>query len=331
MSRMSRMSRMSPSDMSYGGGFGSSLVKGFAALNKGLAAADVALKATDATLKNTKTLVQQGKRISGQAKKITGGGYQCGGQVKVGYHTMPDGRVMKDSDHQVPRIQTGGEVIQTKAAQVQPNSVVQVKAKDVKNQSTQVQVKQGQVVQVKSLPRNQLVQATTEEVRPSAQVLANPQDVQTTRSLDILVQAKPSDLKQSQVVLVNKQAVQPSQQARVVKVTSDQVLAKPAQLKQGQLVQVPIQNVKGTKQLHQTVQGLSTQKPRQQQKGGASSDFVGSFYANTVAGGVQALSEATRNGLSSSPMFNPLNMNTTFPTMPSTGIIPTGIVMSRMV
>jgi hypothetical protein len=344
-------------NMSYGGGLGSNLSKGFKALN----ALNKGLTEAEATLKKTNALVQQGKRISGQAKKITGGGYQSGG--KVGYHMMPDGRLMKDSDHH----QSGGKInfntimsgiktmsdvvdktgqvvdktgrvvnavntlVPTKAANVQPRSIVQVKAKDLKQQSTPVQVKQGQIVQVQSLPGNQIVQATREEVRPNAQVLANPQDLKT----DIQVQAKPSDLKQSQTVLVDKTAVQPSQQTRVVQVTQDQVLAKPAQLKQGQKIQVPIQNVKGTKQLYQTPQGLSTQKPKEQkgqkgQKGGAASDFVGSFYANTVLGGVPAISSATLSGLETSPMFNPLNMSANFPTMPSTGIVPEGIVMSKM-
>ena len=352
MNHKGGMSRMHPDDMmSYGGGLGNSLSKGFKAINKGLTAAE-------ATLKKTNALVQQGKRISNQAKKITGGGYQSGG--KVGYHMMPDGMWMKDSDHH----QSGGKInfntimsgiktmsdvvdktgqvvdktgrvvnavntlVPTKAANVQPGSIVQVQAKDLKQQSTPVQVKQGQIVQVQSLPGNQIVQATREEVRPNAQVLANPQDLKT----DIQVQAKPSDLKQSQTVLVDKTAVQPSQQTRVIQVTQDQVLAKPAQLKQGQKIQVPIQNVKGTKQLYQTPQGLSTQKPKEQkgQKGGAASDFVGSFYANTVLGGVPAISSATLSGLETSPMFNPLNMSANFPTMPSTGIVPEGIVMSKM-
>jgi hypothetical protein len=349
MNHKGGMSRIHPHDMSYGGGLGSSLSKGFKALNKGLTAAEATLNAADATLKKTDALVKQGKRISGQAKTIAGGGYQSGG--KVGYHMMPDGRLMKDSDHHQSggnfnKIMSGikkmsdvvdktGQVVNavntlvpTKAANVQPGSIVQVQAQDLKQQSTPVQVKQGQIVQVQSLPGNQIVQATREEVRPNAQVLANPQDLKT----DIQVQAKPSDLKQSQTVLVDKAAVQPSQQTRVVQVTQDQVLAKPAQLKQGQKIQVPIQNVKGTKQLYQTPQGLSTQKPKEQkgQKGGAASDFVGSFYANTVLGGVPAISSATLSGLETSPMFNPLNMSANFPTMPSTGIVPEGIVMSKM-
>jgi len=90
---------------------------------------------------------------------------------------------------------------------------------------------------------------------------------------DLTVQAKPTDLKQSQVVLVDKTAVQPNQQERVIQVSSSKVLAKPAQLKQGQLVQVPVQNVTAAKQLHQTMEGLSTQKPRVEQRGGSSSDF----------------------------------------------------------
>jgi len=297
---MSRMNNRSHD----GGGIGKKLSKGLAALNKGLDTADRALKTTDETLKRAKTVVQQTKRISGQAKNITRG--QTGGMVPV------------------------------KAKQVQPKSIVQTQAKDLKNQT--MQVKQGsQVVQVKSLPPGQMVQAIKEEVRPEAQVFAKQQDVtlkagQVAQNRpDLTVQAKPSDLKQSQVVLVDKTAVQPSQQERVIQVSSSKVLAKPAQLKQGQLVQVPVQNVTAAKQLHQTMEGLSTQKPRRDQSGGASSDFVGSFYANTVVGGPAAISAATLNGINTSPMFNPLNLTATFPTMPSTGIVPTGMVMSKMV
>ena len=232
--------------------------------------------------------------------------------------------------------QVRSSMVPVKAKQVQANAIVQTQAKDLKNQA--MQVKQGrQVVQVKSLPPGQMIQATKEEVRPEAQVLAKQQDVTLkagqvaqTRP-DLTVQAKPTDLKQSQVVLVDKTAVQPSQQARVIQVSSSKVLAKPVQLKQGQLVQVPVQNVTAAKQLHQTVEGLSTQKPRRDQSGGASSDFLGSFYANTVVGGPAAISTFTLNGLSASPMFNPLSMTATFPTMPSTGIVPTGMVMSQMV
>jgi hypothetical protein len=68
-------------------------------------------------------------------------------------------------------------------------------------------------------------------------------------------------------------------------------------------------------------------KKSRTQRGGAASDWVGSFYANTAIGGPAAISRATLEGIADAPMFNPLSSTATFPTN-STGIIPTGTYLA---
>ena len=68
-------------------------------------------------------------------------------------------------------------------------------------------------------------------------------------------------------------------------------------------------------------------KKAKKQRGGAASDWVGSFYANTAVGGPAAISRATLEGIADAPMFNPLSGTATFPTN-STGIIPTGTYLA---
>lgn len=58
------------------------------------------------------------------------------------------------------------------------------------------------------------------------------------------------------------------------------------------------------------------------QTGGFGSDYVDLFYARSPVDS-RKLDEYTRQHLDQSPMFNPLKLNTTIPTI-ATGIIPTG-------
>jgi hypothetical protein len=64
------------------------------------------------------------------------------------------------------------------------------------------------------------------------------------------------------------------------------------------------------------------------QKGG-SSDFMHSFYSNTVVGGPAAISQATLAGINDAPMFNPLSDSATIPGV-SSGIVPTGLYLGSV-
>lgn len=67
---------------------------------------------------------------------------------------------------------------------------------------------------------------------------------------------------------------------------------------------------------------------KRKQRGGASSDFVHSFYANTAVGGPAAMTRAGLQVIDQAPMFNPLSDNTVFPT-DSTGIVASGLYLAN--
>ena len=141
-------------------------------------------------------------------------------------------------------------------------------------------------------------------------------------------------------VLVPNSAVLPSQQNKVVQVSPTQSIASRSQLKPGP-VSVQVQNVKAGVPLELNPtdgvfntplaggqRGGAGQKGGTGQRGGAGSDFVSSFYSSTNVNGIQAISAATLQGIDNAPMFHPLDPLAVVPTMPSTGIFPTGMQMA---
>lgn len=74
-------------------------------------------------------------------------------------------------------------------------------------------------------------------------------------------------------------------------------------------------------------QKKGNQRAKRSQKGGGSSDFVGSFHA--YGADPAQLSRFTLNSINQAPMFNPLKLNTVIPTGTS-GIIPTGSYYNAM-
>jgi hypothetical protein len=57
---------------------------------------------------------------------------------------------------------------------------------------------------------------------------------------------------------------------------------------------------------------------------GGGSDYIHSFYANTVKGGPAAISQVNLDGIDKSPMFNPLSETAIIPGN-VTGIVPSGL------
>ena len=72
---------------------------------------------------------------------------------------------------------------------------------------------------------------------------------------------------------------------------------------------------------------MSKSKRNQYQRGGGS-DFSQLFYAQTVQGGPAALSQHTLDNIDKSPMFNPLEADTVFPTG-TTGVLPNGLYFAH--
>lgn len=64
------------------------------------------------------------------------------------------------------------------------------------------------------------------------------------------------------------------------------------------------------------------------QRGGSSSDFMHSFYANTAVGGPAAITRAGLETIDQAPMFNPLGEGAVFPTV-ATGIVPSGVYLAN--
>jgi hypothetical protein len=63
---------------------------------------------------------------------------------------------------------------------------------------------------------------------------------------------------------------------------------------------------------------------------GGSSDYISTFYAAGAVGGPAAVSRATLRGIDNAPMFNPLSAKAVIPTLPATGIVPSGLYFSSM-
>jgi hypothetical protein len=63
---------------------------------------------------------------------------------------------------------------------------------------------------------------------------------------------------------------------------------------------------------------------------GGSSDYMSTFYAAGAIGGPAAVSRATLQGIDNAPMFNPLSAKAVIPTLPATGIVPSGLYFSSM-
>ena len=61
---------------------------------------------------------------------------------------------------------------------------------------------------------------------------------------------------------------------------------------------------------------------------GGSSDYASTFYAAGAVGGPAAVSRATLSGIDNAPMFNPLSAKAVIPTLPATGIVPSGLYFS---
>jgi hypothetical protein len=204
-------------------------------------------------------------------------------------------------------------LVQVPASAVQSNAAITPATQQVKVQRQQGQVKvQGQQQQVKAA---QLVQ-----VHPEIEVSATPVDLKDTH------------------VLVDTTAVLPSERANVIQVSpgqGGQSLAHPSQLKQAPLM-VQAKDIKPNVALVQTGETISTVKSQQKQqvhtqKGGAGSSFSGSFYAQTALGGPAEISRVTSDTINQAPMFHPLELSSTIPTLPSTGIVPVGIVLAQQV
>jgi hypothetical protein len=237
---------------------------------------------------------------------------------------------------------------------VQPNLMVAAQATDpaqgiVTVPSGLVQPSQPVLVQRKELQANAVVQVPAQALKPNVPVLQSqvngPLTTQTAQSPmparqltainpSLPVNTTPSELT-NKPVLVDNSAVLPAERSRVVQVSPTQSLAHRSQVRP-QVLSVPVQNVKQNLSLTANTMGTwstpravkSKAAQAQAQTGGAGSDFVSSFYANTVDGGPAAISAYTLQGIDNAPMFHPLDPSAVIPTMPSTGIFPTGLVMA---
>ncbi len=57
---------------------------------------------------------------------------------------------------------------------------------------------------------------------------------------------------------------------------------------------------------------------------------MSTFYGAGAIGGPAAVSRATLKGIDNAPMFNPLSSKAVIPTLPATGIVPTGLYFASM-
>ena len=232
--------------------------------------------------------------------------------------------------------------VTTQAKFVNPDAVIGVPV--VQTQASALK-KNVQVVQ--QTPGGPLTTLGATNIQPanrlpgSTILTASPQDLESKIKAgqvaqvnpEVPVTASPSDLHQGQAVLVNNQQIKPAERELTVQVSPTQSMARPHQLKSQAQLQVQVQNVQPSVTLVRNADGLLTTKKAQGaakgQTGGASSAFISSFYSNTVVGGPAEISRITLQGIDNAPMFHPLDYNAVVPTLPSTGIIPEGIVLSN--